>query len=87
MATKKGPTVLNCAIVREKVNSSNIRSIGYNDDFNTLEVEFWSSGAIWRYWPIEHSEYNSLMKADSVGSHFAKEIKNKKDLRSQQVNT
>jgi hypothetical protein len=68
-------------IKREKVNSSNIRSIGHDKRSNTLEVEFYQAksakgGDVWRYYPISALAYSQLKKAKSVGSHFVHNIKN-----------
>lgn len=58
---------------RQSVNSSNIRSIGY--DNGILEVEF-NSGGIYRYSNVPESIYQNLMSASSIGSYFASNIKN-----------
>jgi len=61
---------------REVVSSSNIRSIGYDSDSMTLEVEF-NSGAVYQYQGVPQSEYDALMNAGSKGTHFNANIKNR----------
>jgi hypothetical protein len=58
---------------RQPVNSSNIRSIGYEN--GTLEVEF-NTGSIYQYTNVPPSLYSGLMSASSHGKYFASYIKN-----------
>ncbi len=51
-----------------------IKSIGFDHNINTLEVEF-NNGKVYEYSPITQMGYNELMSANSVGSFFAKNIK------------
>lgn len=57
---------------RKPVNSSNIRSIGYEN--STLEVEF-LNGSIYQYFNIPENLYNSLMRASSHGGFLDAYIK------------
>lgn len=66
-------------IIRTKVESSNIASIGYDQASRTLVVEF-MSGQIYSYHPVTPAGYESLRAADSVGAHFAKHFKNNEKL-------
>jgi hypothetical protein len=61
---------------RVSVSSSNIRSIGYDSDSMTLEVEF-NSGAVYQYQGVPQSESDALMSAGSKGTHFNANIKNR----------
>jgi hypothetical protein len=61
---------------RIPVSSSNIRSIGYEPDSMTLEVEF-NSGAVYQYQGVPQSEFDALMGAGSKGAHFNAHIKNR----------
>lgn len=56
------------------VNSSNIKSIGY--DSGSLEVEF-HSGGIYQYRNVPEPIYNAFMRASSKGSFFDQNIKDK----------
>lgn len=54
---------------RIPVESSDIVSIGYDPDENTLEVEF-GGGRIYRYREVAPDIHAQFMKADSYGSYF-----------------
>lgn len=60
---------------REAVNSSNLASVGYNPDSETLEVEF-KNGNIYEYYNVPQFMHERLMQAGSVGTFFNSEIKN-----------
>lgn len=59
---------------REPVTSTNIASIGYEPDTETLEVEFKTSGT-YHYLNVPSFMHERLMTADSVGTFFNAEIK------------
>jgi len=59
---------------RQHVSSSNIHSIGYDLNSQTLEIEF-HSGGIYQYFNVPESTYNALMSASSHGSFFSRQIK------------
>jgi hypothetical protein len=59
---------------RKSVNSSNLVSVGYAPDSETLEVEFKNSG-IYQYFNVPLVMYERLMTADSIGKYFNAEIK------------
>ena len=61
---------------RQDVSSSNIRSIGYDSESQTLEIEF-HSGGIYQYFSVPESTYNALMSASSHGSFFSRNIKDR----------
>lgn len=69
---------------RKKVISSNINSIGYDENTKTLEVEFYNQ-KVYQYTPVDRDGYNLLMGAESIGSFFAKNIKNNKDITTREV--
>ena len=54
---------------RTPVTSSNITSIGYDTETQTLEVQF-TSGAVYQYENVPPDVYQALMAADSIGSYF-----------------
>jgi hypothetical protein len=58
---------------RQWVSSSNIHSIGYDSNSQTLEIEF-HSGDIYHYFSVPPSTYNGLMSASSHGSFLASHI-------------
>ncbi|KER07065.1 Lysine--tRNA ligase protein [Marine Group I thaumarchaeote SCGC AAA799-E16] len=59
---------------RISVSSSNIRSIGYDPDSETLEIEF-HSGGIYQYFGVPSNVYDALMSASSHGGFFAANVK------------
>jgi hypothetical protein len=61
---------------RTPVTSSDVRSVGYDADTQTLEIEF-NSGGIYDYYGVPQGEYDSLMNADSKGKYFHANIKNR----------
>jgi len=59
---------------REPVNSSNLVSVGYDPNSETLEVEF--KGGVYEYYNVPQFMFDRLMQAGSVGTFFNAEIKN-----------
>ncbi len=62
-------------MIRENVDSSNIRSIGYDPDSGTLEIEF-HNGGIYQYFKVPQATYDQLMHTPSHGSYFHQHIRN-----------
>lgn len=60
---------------RVAVKSSNIKSIGYDADTETLEVAF-NSGSVYRYFNVPAQLHKRLMSAESKGGFFNINIKN-----------
>lgn len=58
---------------REAVSSSNVASVGYEEDSETLEVEF-HSGAVYQYFGVPSQVHEELITAGSVGSYMANNI-------------
>ena len=61
-------------MTRIPVISSNISSIGYDEDTSTLEIEF-HSGAIYQYFDVPPNVYQGIIEASSIGQYFAQYIK------------
>lgn len=61
---------------RHSVNSSNIASIGYDEDNNVLEIEF-IGGNIYHYYDVPVAEYDEFRRALSPGTYLASHIKGK----------
>lgn len=59
---------------RVQVDSSNIESIGYDSDTETLEIEF-IKGGLYQYYGVPAYVYDELMSANSHGSYLASTIK------------
>lgn len=60
---------------RQRVSSSNIRSIGYDNSTSTLEIEF-INGRIYQYYNVSERVYSSLMSASSHGQYLVANIVN-----------
>lgn len=59
---------------RTTVISTNIRTIGYDPDSQTLEVEF-NYGSVYQYAGVPQGEYEGMMNADSKGKYLNANIK------------
>lgn len=60
---------------RSAVKSSNIKSVGYDAETKTLEVEF--SSGVYAYRGVTPEQHRTLMSAESIGGHFHKHIKSR----------
>ena len=59
---------------RKPVMSSNLRSVGYDEEKKVLEIEI-NSGHVYQYSNVESSRYEGLMTAQSHGTYFDRNIK------------
>lgn len=59
---------------RTYVTSSNLHSVGYDSQTETLEIEF-NDGAIYQYEGVSEVVYEELMSAPSHGKYFHAHIK------------
>ena len=59
---------------RIQVRSSNIRSIGYDLETKTLEVEF-LTGSVYQSFDVPWGTSLGLVAADSKGKHFIAQIR------------
>ena len=60
---------------RYSVASSNIASIGYDADVETLEIEF-LNGSIYQYFNVPQNMYDQIKQAGSKGRFLNTYIKN-----------
>ena len=60
---------------RRPVESSLIRSVGYDLPSSVLEVEFIEGNRVYEYYDVPLSVYSRLMGAESQGSYFNEYIK------------
>jgi hypothetical protein len=60
---------------RRPVNSSNLASVGFDSESETLEVEF-NDGSVYQYFGVPVDVYRGLMSAGSHGSYFHQHIRN-----------
>jgi len=61
---------------RESVNSSNLKSVGYDEATQILEIEF-NTRKIYQYHRVPKEVYNGLMTSPSHGQYFHRFIKDK----------
>ncbi len=61
-------------MVRQPVESSNLKSVGYDPGTKTLEIEF-QNGGVYQYHEVPQTVYRELMNADSHGRYFISAIK------------
>ena len=59
---------------RCSVESSNLTSVGYDEDSFVLEVEF-KKGAVYRYLDVPVLVYEEMMESESIGRAFVKLVK------------
>jgi len=59
---------------RKTVKSSNLASIGYDEENNILEIEF-NHGGIYQYLKVPLDVYEELMNAHSHGTYFSANIR------------
>ncbi|MDO8899597.1 MAG: KTSC domain-containing protein [Bacteroidales bacterium] len=60
---------------RQAVESSNLASVGYDEEKQILEVQF-NHGGIYQYFEVPKNVYEELMNADSHGVYFSANIRN-----------
>lgn len=60
---------------RKNIDSSMLRSIGYDAESSTLELEF-NGGVVWQYFDFPESLWYEFEAAASQGKFFLSEIKN-----------
>jgi hypothetical protein len=61
---------------RQAVVSSNIASIGYDQQTKVLEVEF-KSGTVYQYTDVPAVLFDQLVQSPSVGKHFGEHVRSK----------
>lgn len=59
---------------KTSVTSSNVASVGYDENSATLEIEF-KNGATYQYFDVPENVFTELRDADSVGGYLAARIK------------
>jgi hypothetical protein len=61
---------------RTPVTSNNLSSAGFDEETQTLEVEF-KNGSLYRFSGCSLQEFQGLMNADSKGKYFNANIRNR----------
>jgi len=59
---------------RQKVVSSNIESVGYNESGKVLEVKF-TNGKVYQYFDVPKAIHEGLMKSESKGRYFKSNVR------------
>ncbi|WP_255197763.1 KTSC domain-containing protein [Halorarius litoreus] len=59
---------------RTPVSSSNLSSVGYDADTQTLEIEF-NDGSVYQYSNVPTNIYEGLISAPSHGKYFHRNIR------------
>lgn len=59
---------------RRRVESSAVRSVGYDEQRHELEIEY-AEGGVYRYSLVPRRSYEELLAAPSIGAYVAKRIK------------
>jgi hypothetical protein len=59
---------------RRLVDSSSLRSVGYDVRSRTLEIEF-HSGGVYPYYDVPQTVFAALLAQDSLGAYFNAEIR------------
>ena len=74
------PVIARIHIDMEPVESSQIRSIGHDEETSTLAIEFHGGGGFhYRYANVSRELFEKMREAKSVGSFFYKNIRYKAD--------
>ncbi|MDQ6609271.1 MAG: KTSC domain-containing protein [Bacteroidota bacterium] len=66
---------------REPVESTAIKSIGYNEDKQILEVEILETGRVYKYFNVPLEEYIDFLEAKSLGEYYNRVIKENYEYR------
>ena len=68
-----GRQIGSAALERKRVNSSKIRSVGYDERAQTLEIEF-TNGEVLQYLRLSHETHRRLMAAPNAAAYFEDNI-------------
>lgn len=58
---------------RKRLNNSKVRSAGYDERSQTLEIEF-SNGEVLQYLRVSHEAFRRLMAAPNAAAYFEDNI-------------
>jgi hypothetical protein len=62
---------------REPVESTAIKSIGYNEDKQILEVEILETERVYKYFHVPLEEYLDFIESPSLGKFYSMNVKDK----------
>jgi hypothetical protein len=63
-------------VERQPVDSCNLKTVGYDTHLKNLEIEF-HSGMVFQYQNVPSHIYANLLSAQSTGTFFTDNIKNR----------
>ena len=63
-------------MLRQAIQSSELRSVGYDESASVLEAEF-HSGEVYQYFDVPAELVLGLLEADSIGRYFNAQIRSK----------
>lgn len=63
-------------MTRQPVDSSNVKSVGYDEPTLTMHVEF-SGGSLYEFKGVRPEHHADFIGAPSIGQHFTKQIRGK----------
>jgi hypothetical protein len=63
-------------VLRQVVNSSSLRSIGYDGSTRTLEVQF-ATGNVYQYHQVPNEVWLELKRAASIGRFFQANVRDR----------
>jgi hypothetical protein len=69
---------------RAEINSTSIKSLGYEPETGVLEIEFKDSGEVYRYFDVPPGEYEAFLLASSKGSYLNQTFK-KREYRYEKI--
>lgn len=67
-------------MLRKRVLSSAVRSMGYDPDNKVLEIEM-QSGGIYQYFKVPKRVYEDLKQAASIGRYYTRFVRNEYSAR------
>jgi len=70
---------------RIPVDSSDLKSVGYDEAKKLLEVEFLRKESVYQYSRVPKRVYEELMKAVSKGSYFSEHIRDAQEYSCSQI--
>jgi len=62
---------------RKDMDSDAIKSIGYDEEKQIVEVEIKKTGRVYRYFNVPLQDYLALIEAETIGGYYNKVFKDK----------
>ena len=68
-------------IQRQKIESSHLKEIGYEEDVEVMDIQF-HNGSVYRYFDVQKDVYDALMNDVSPGTFFHRHVRGWYEYRS-----